>query len=105
MDWHDLHKMKVTELREMAKEKLEMQGVSGLNKEQLVEALASAMGIPKPHKVVESATKGTIKAKIRELKAKRVEAARKGDKKSKEFLRKQIHRLKRKLHAMAHVTE
>jgi len=105
MDWHELHKMKVSELREMAKEKLDMKGVSGLNKEQLVEALASALGIPKPHKVVEAATKGDIKAKIRKLKAKRLEASQKGDKKAKEFLRKQIHHLKRKLRSLAHVTE
>ena len=61
MDWHDLHKMKVTALREMAKEKLAIEGVAGLHKEELVAKLAEAMGIPRPHKVVDAEGKTAIK--------------------------------------------
>ena len=72
MDWHDLMKMKVTDLRELAKEKTQLEGVSGLNKDDLVEALAGALGIPKPHKVIEQGKgKRRIKAELRALKTER----------------------------------
>jgi hypothetical protein len=67
MDWHDLHKMKVTDLREMAKQKLAIEGASGLHKEELVAKLAEAMGIPRPHKVVDAEGKTAIKQRIRTL--------------------------------------
>ena len=57
MDWHTLEKKKVTELRDMAKEKTSLQGVSGMSKDQLVEELAKVLGIAKPHKVAEGQKK------------------------------------------------
>ena len=32
MDWHDLQKMKLNDLRELAKEKTTLEGLSGLHK-------------------------------------------------------------------------
>ena len=104
MDWHELHKMKVTDLRELAKQKLEIEGVSGLHKDQLVERIAQAMGIPRPHKVVETEGKTAIKQRIRALKVERDEALRAKDRERLHRLRRQIHAEKRKLHRMAHVT-
>ncbi len=101
MDWHELEKKKVTELREMAKEHTQLTGVSGMNKEHLVEALAHAMGIEKPHKVVHSAQKTKIKQEIRALKAERQDAIAKRDKATMESTREKIHRLRRKLRRMA----
>jgi len=104
VDWHDLHKMKVSDLREMAKEKAGLEGVSALHKEQLVEKLAEALGIPKPHKVVETDGKTEIKRRIRELKAERDQVlAGKNPERLRE-LRRRIHAEKRKLHRMAHLT-
>jgi len=55
MDWHELEKTKVAQLREMAKERLGLEGTIGMTKEQLVEALAKALNIEKPHKIVHGA--------------------------------------------------
>ena len=103
MDWHELEKLKVTDLREMAKEKLEIKGVSGMAKAKLVETLAEAMGIEKPHKVAEGTGKSQLKAQIKELKIKRNEALTGKDKQSLKATRRKIHRLRRQLRRMAKV--
>ena len=104
MDWHELEKMKVTDLREMAKEKLEITGVSGLHKDELVEKLAHALGIEKPHKVAVGGDKTKIKQQIRALKAQRAEALSAHDKEALHTTRHEIHKLKRKLRKMARLT-
>jgi hypothetical protein len=101
MDWHALEKMKVTDLQEMAKEKLDETGLSALHKAELVEKLAHAMGIEKPHKVVMGVNKTGIKQEIRRLKTKREEAAAAHDKATLAATRHEIHRLKRRLRKMA----
>ena len=62
MDWHELHKMRISDLRELAKEKTDLDGLSGMHKEELVEKLAQTLGIPRPHLVAEGAGKAEIKA-------------------------------------------
>jgi hypothetical protein len=101
MDWHTLEKMKVTDLREMAKEKLELTGLSAMHKAELVETLAQALGIDKPHKVAVGAGKTDIKQEIRRLKAKREEALAAHDPEALTATRHEIHKLKRKLRKMA----
>jgi protein-arginine kinase activator protein McsA len=101
MDWHELEKMKVTDLREMAKEKLGLEGVTALHKDQLVEALAKEMGIVKPHKVAVGGEKTKIKQEIRALKAQRAEALNNHDHDALHQTRHEIHKLKRKLRRMA----
>ena len=101
MDWHELEKMKVTDLREMAKEKLEIAGTSAMHKDELVEKLAGAMGIAKPHKVAQGAGKTEIKQQIRALKQKRSEALLSHDHDTLHTARHEIHKLKRKLRKMA----
>ncbi len=103
MDWHELHKMKVDKLRELAKEKTNLEAVSGLSKDQLVEAIAQALGIPKPHKVVESEAKKQIKRRIHLLKGKRQEALDRRDAEALRSARREIHALKRRLRRMARV--
>ncbi len=101
MDWHELHKTKVTALREMAKEQ-GIKGTSGLNKDELVEVLALKLGIPKPHLIVTDAeAKSAIKARIRDLKLKRDEALAAHDHSELKRIRREIHRLKHKTHKMA----
>ena len=104
MDWHDLQKMKVNELRELAQEKTTLEGLSGLHKAELVEKLAEAMGIPRPHKVVEGADKTAIKQRIRVLKSERDAAIAAHDRDRLRRVRRQIHAEKRRLHRMAHLT-
>lgn len=103
MDWHELEKMKVTDLREMAKEKLEATGTSAMHKAELVEALAKAMGIDKPHKVAQGKGKTEIKQRIRALKQERSEALLAHDHDALHATRHEIQKLKRKLRKMARV--
>ena len=104
MDWHELEKMKVADLRAMAKEKTELTGLSGLHKEDLVATLAKALGISKPHLVVDAGSQGSIKEQIRALKVKRQEALDARESNELKRVRKKIHRLRRKLRKEAHLT-
>jgi hypothetical protein len=104
MDWHELEKMKVTDLRELAKEKTQLTGVSGLHKADLVEALANELGIDKPHKVAQGAEKTKLKQKIRALKVQRDEAAAGKDTEAFRASRQEIHKLRRHLRRMAKLT-
>ncbi len=99
MEYHDLQKTRVIDLREMMKEHLpDEKGTIGLKKEQLVNMLAAKLGIEKPHKHVAAGLgKRAIKAEIRELKIKRqaaLEAQKAGELKK---YRRLIHRRKRRL--------
>lgn len=102
MDYHDLQKTRVGDLRDMMKEHLpEVQGVIGLKKEELVEMLAEKLGIEKPHKHVEAGLgKRAIKAEIRDLKVKRQAALEAKDSAELKRYRRLIHRKKRKLRRM-----
>jgi hypothetical protein len=102
MDYHDLQKTRVSDLREMVKEHFpDILGVVGLKKEEMVNMLADKLGIEKPHKHVAAGLgKRAIKAEIRELKVQR-EAAR-AEKNNEDLVkfRRLIHRNKRKLRRM-----
>ncbi len=99
MEYHDLQKTRVGDLREMYKEHFpEAQGVVSMKKEEMVDDLADKLGIEKPHKHVEAGLgKRKIKAEIRELKVKREAAKEAGEKEELARYRKLIHRNKRKL--------
>ena len=104
MDWHELQKKKVAELREMAHEEGH-KGTSGLIKDQLVEWLADKLNIEKPHKVVDDTQeKAQLKARIRELKTIRQEALLAKNKEELKKARRQIHRLKRTIRKMGHLS-
>ena len=105
MDWHELQKHKVADLRELMKEHApEVTGITQMKKDQLLELLSEAMGVEKPHKVVTGLDKGDIKARLRDLKAKREAALEAGDKRDLHRRRRQIHRLKRTLRKAAKLT-
>lgn len=105
MDWHDLNKKRVADLRDMMKEHHPTaQGVMSMKKEELVKHLAEALGIEEPKKVVEGIDKGEIKAKIRAHKELRQQALESGDHDALKMQRRKIHRLKRKLRRAMHVT-
>lgn len=102
MEYHDLQKTRVADLREMVKEQLpDIEGVVGLKKEELVDLLADHMGIEKPSKQIAAGLgKSKIKAHIRELKVKRQAALEAKDAKELKKYRRLIHREKRKLRRM-----
>ena len=107
MDWKDLEKMTVLKLREEALRFPQIQGVHGKNKEQLMDEIATALGIEKPHThFIETIVhaKSDLKAKIHELKADRDKLLDAHDHKKLHDLRREIHEIKhqiRKLEAKA----
>jgi len=102
MDWNELQKHKVADVRELMKEHMpEITGITQMKKDELVELLAEKLGIERPHKVVTGLDKTAIKARLRDLKAKRQAALEAGDKVDLHRRRRQIHRLKRKLRKAA----
>ena len=102
MDWHELEKKKVTELRELAKEHANVEGAVGLSKEQLVEIVAGALGIERPHLVATGINKTALKQKIRELRVEVQQGLEARDRALVRRKRRQIHRLKRRIRRAAH---
>lgn len=98
MNYHDLHKTTVAKLREMAKAYPEVEGTSGMHKEQLVDLLCEKMGIEKPHKVAVGIDKTKVKQEIRTLKKVRDEALTNHDRAKLHEARKKIHKLRHTLH-------
>lgn len=99
MEWHDLEKMTVVKLREEAHEK-GIESVHGKNKAELVEALAGVLGIERPHEELakkEEDTKTSLKQQIRELRAERDQLLEAHDHKGLKDVRREVHRLKRKI--------
>ncbi len=103
MDWQELNKTRVIDLREMMKEHLpEVTGITQMKKEQLVELLAEKLEIEAPRKTIATGLgKSALKAKIKELKVLRQSALEAQDHAELKKQRRAIHRLKRRLRRMA----
>lgn len=97
MDLKELRKMTVVKLREEALNHTQITGVHGLTKQQLIEALAQALGIPmeKQKKVAKTSDISSAKQKIRNFRKLRDEEMAKKSKGEMSKIRKQIKRLKR----------
>jgi hypothetical protein len=98
MVWNDLEKMTVIKLREEALRFPQIESVHGKNKGQLMEELANALGIEKPHvhfseKIIH--TKSDLKHRIHELKTERNKMLETHD-------HKRLHELRREMHALKH---
>jgi hypothetical protein len=98
VDWHELNKKRVADLRDMMKEHYPTaQGIMSMKKEDLVKELAEALGIEEPTKHVVGIDKSAVKAKIAEHKEAREKALAAGDHDALKKERRTIHRLKRQL--------
>lgn len=85
----------IKELREEAMAIPDVQGVHGMNKEELLTILRKAKGIPEPEKP-KAGNVRDIKAKIKQLKDVREEERTQGTSRSRlDILRKKISKLKR----------
>jgi len=98
MVWNDLEKMTVLKLREEALRFPQIESVHGKSKGQLMEELANALGIEKPHvhfseKIIH--TKSDLKHRIHELKTERNKMIETHD-------HKRLHELRREMHALKH---
>jgi hypothetical protein len=98
--FEELKHKTLAELREIAKgdDKEIVQGYTQMNKEHLVVALATALGIQHVHHDVVGIDKGSIKARIKQLKTQREAAISARDHAQLKVVRRTIHRLKRQIH-------
>ena len=98
--YEELHKKTVDELREIAKGLGDdaVKGYTQMNKEHLLPALCKALGIEAhAHHEVKGLDKGKVKAQLRTLRAKRGEALAAHDRALLKQIRRQRHRLNRKI--------
>jgi DNA-binding IclR family transcriptional regulator len=98
--YHELKEMNIGQLRDIAKDlKHEaVQGYTQLNKEHLLVALCTALGVPlHEHHEAAGIDKAAIKAKIRALKKEREAALATGDREKLKALRRSIHGLNRQI--------
>ena len=107
MDWKDLEKLTVLKLREEALKYPQIEGVHGKHKEQLMDEIAKALGIEKPHAHFTETvvhTKSDLKVKIHALKIEREKLLEEHDHKKLHEVRRELHELKhtiRKIEAKA----
>ena len=100
MEYKDLQKLTVKKLKELAADKTEISGVSGMKKGELIDALCQELNIEKPHKekvVAHARTKDEIKADIKKFKDQRIKALETKDSILLKKSRFHIKRLKREL--------
>ena len=103
MDLKELRKLPVPKLRDLAKQKTDLQGVAGMEKEELVKALAAAMNIAydETHKDVNAIH--AVKADIRSLRKQQRELlGANPDREKLRKLRRKIKLLKRTTRHLAH---
>jgi DNA-binding IclR family transcriptional regulator len=98
--YEELKHKTLAELRDIAKDNQHdaVQGYTQMNKEHLVGALATALGIQHTHHDVVGIDKSSIKARIRQLKTQRAAALEAHDHAQLKTVRRTIHRLKRRIH-------
>jgi DNA-binding IclR family transcriptional regulator len=98
---NELKHKTLAELRDIAKdiEHEAVQGYTQLNKEHLVVAICTALGIEMhEHHEVVGIDKAAIKVRIKEIKKRRDAAIAAHDHKQLKVARRSIHRLKRQIH-------
>jgi hypothetical protein len=101
--YHELKDKTIQELRDIAKgveNHDAVQGYSQMNKDHLLPALCTALGIPvHEHHDVVGIDKAAIKAKMRDLKKKRAAAVEAHDSEALKVIRRHIHSLNRQIRA------
>ena len=98
MEWKDLEKMTVVKLREESLKFPQIESVHGKNKPQLMDELAHALGIEKPHLHFSenvTHTKSDLKHRILELKTER-------DRLLSEHNHNKLRQVRREMHALKH---
>lgn len=99
--YEELKGKTVAELREIAKDTV--QGASQMNKEHLLPALCSALGIERyEHHTVSGIDKDEIKAQMRDLKLQRDRALDTHDHLKLKMIRRQIHHLNHQIRSHMH---
>lgn len=103
MDLKELRRLPMPKLRDLAKAETDLQGVGGMEKEDLIKAIAKAMNIPYDVTTKDANAIHSIKHDIRELKKQKGELlTSSGDSKKLKKVQRKIKRLKRLTRHLAH---
>ncbi|HXI03273.1 MAG TPA: Rho termination factor N-terminal domain-containing protein [Candidatus Saccharimonadales bacterium] len=98
MELSDLEKKTVNELREMARQYDDVEGVVGMKKDHLIDVLCGKLGIEKKHALPKGIGRRALKDRIRTLKSRRDQALTAKDhkalKRARAMLRRTKHRLR-----------
>ena len=102
--YEELKKKTVEDLREIAKglDHEAVQGYTQMNKEHLLPALCTALGVDMhkhPHHDAVGIDKAKLKARMHELKAEKAKAVEAGDAAKLKAIRREYHRLNRRIRA------
>lgn len=103
MDVKELRKLPMPKLRDLAKQETELKGVGGMEKEELIKAIAAARGIvyDETHKDLNAIH--AVKADIRALKKQKAELiAANGDQRKVTRIKRKVKILKRLTRDLAH---
>jgi len=100
--YEDLHKMTVAELRDVAKgiEHEAVQGYTQMNKEHLLPAICTALGIDiqkHPHHEASGIDKAKVKAQLKSLREEKARAIAAHDAARLKAIRRQYHSLNRRI--------
>jgi hypothetical protein len=105
--YESLKKMTLAELRDVAKDVQHdaVQGYTQMNKDHLLPALCNALGIDAhEHHAARSDVKFVTRARMRDLRSKREEALRAGDRDALHLIRREYHHLNHRLRSDARRT-
>lgn len=103
MDVKDLRKLPMPKLRDLAKQETELKGVGGMEKEELIKAIAQAKGIVYDDSHKDLNAIHAVKADIRVLKKQKAElVASNGDARKIKRLKRKVKLLKRLTRHLAH---
>ena len=98
----------MVKLREEALKHPEIKGVHGKSKAQLMDELATILGIEKPHMQLKGEvvhTKADLKKKIHDLQGRRETLIQAKDRKGLHSLRREVHKLKRQMRKIEHAKD
>jgi hypothetical protein len=105
MDYHELEKMTVIQLREEAKRFPDLKGVTAMKKEELVHVLVERLGIAVPDKKKKagrvSLDKSDLKKKIAALQEAKAAAQAEHNRKRTDVLRRRIHAFRRRVRKLS----
>lgn len=103
MDVHELQRMTMPKLRDLAKELTDLQGVGGMDKDDLVKAIAKAKGIAYDESVKDLNAIHAVKQDIRALRKEKAELlTSNGDRKKLKKIARKVKLLKRLTRHLAH---
>ena len=106
MELKELQRMTTPKLRDLAKETTDLQGVGGMQKEELIRAIAKAQGIAYDESVKDVNAIHAIKQDIRALQKQKAELlSSTGDRKKVKRIKRKVKLLKRLTRHLAHETK